>query len=107
VEEDGGMNMSLLIAFKGPNQAIENAITIGNGCALFALMSMIWLAMRHKRRRCPESLFGIGVFLLIAHPAWTISARSGDGGDLKIIASLFVSVLYLFIIVASLISRPR
>jgi hypothetical protein len=59
-------------------------------------------------RRTPESLGPwaalLGALLIAVHPAWTISARSGDCGMMKQFFSLVVAGILVLIVLGQLVS---
>ena len=102
------MNSNLqILACSGPGAmaAIHQSITIGYFCA--ALGGVVTLALgydflRTGKKRFPLSIAG---FLLLIHPAWTVSAIHGDCGFLKRNISygftgLFVALLVIQVVLA-------
>ncbi len=100
--------LHLLLACSGPGagRAIAWSIAIGFICfvyAAFVEVQLLFLYLCRSGKRWPV-YWGFG--LLVLHPAWTVSARHGDCGMMKEIASLVFSiVLTVFLVIQNYAAR--
>jgi hypothetical protein len=67
----------------GTQAHIENSILIGYVCGAWAGCVTAWLWWWARKRGKLRAVLMVALILLAVHPAWTISARSGDCGQLK------------------------
>jgi len=95
------MNASILFACKGPWAAlsIQQSTIVGYYCA--AAGAVISLALLRESLRGYEVglRFALAFILLVLHPAWTVSAESGDCGAFKLQTSLLATVVYFGLLI--------
>ncbi|MEK0451666.1 MAG: hypothetical protein RL088_3934 [Verrucomicrobiota bacterium] len=100
----------VFLACSGPGaaNAIAKSDSIGDYCAGFAALVTLALYLLCLRRNGKAWPAYAGSFLLLLHPAWTVSSRGGDCGLFKRDASYFVSFVFVAFLVFQLyVSRPN
>jgi hypothetical protein len=102
-------NQIYLLACSGPGaQAyIEHSILIGYICGALAgciTARLCWSAMKQVRSR---AVMVVALILLVIHPAWAMSARSGDCGQLKRELSYVFTGAYTILLGLPWLSRFR
>ncbi len=91
----------LFLACKGPGAmiAIQESTRIGYYCVAFAVVGTLLLIRDRLVGQKPSFVLPVALVLVLLHPAWTISARRGDCGELRVLASyVFTGVLISLLI---------
>lgn len=87
--------------------AIQVAITFGYFCSAAGgviTLALAYDAMRMKRIRLT---LPAAVLILVLHPAWTVSATSGDCGHFKIESSIFFTAVFLSLMIFQYVVSKR
>jgi hypothetical protein len=85
------MNPLLAYSGHGAGAYISAHIFIGAVCAVATLVLLIYtFYLYHCGHIKNYFIVKFLAFCFILHPAWTLSARSGDGGELKVLASYWI-----------------
>jgi hypothetical protein len=100
----------IFLACSGPGAiaAIEQSITIGYFCAAMGGIITLALAYDFLRTRRLRFTLPVSAFMMLIHPAWTVSALHGDCGSLKRAFSCnFTTVFVGLMVYQYLVSRRR
>ncbi len=94
-----------ILACSGPGAwaAIQEAISYGYLCAAIGgviTLSMYLYSIATQRLGFPLAIAGA---MLAIHPAWTVSAVSGDCGQMKVFASEIFTVIFVGLVVIEFI----
>lgn len=98
-----------LLACSGPGAKtyIEQSILIGYVCVALAGCVASWLCWSDLQRGKSRAVLAFALILLAIHPAWTISARSGDCGQLKRELSYLFTGVYAVLLGLPYFSNSR
>ena len=100
-----------IIAFSGPGAGarIQANINIGYICAAGTLALLLFTYFMYHCERIKAGWLVKFLFIsFLLHPAWTLSARSGDGGIMKVNISFFILVVaVLALLIEFLIEQNR
>lgn len=103
------MNISpFILACSGPGAmaTIQKSITIGYFCAAFGAVVTLALAYDFVRARRVRFTLRVAGLLMLVHPAWTVSATSGDCGFFKReVSYIFTAVFIGLLIYQYVVSR--
>jgi len=104
------MNSSLaVLACSGPGAliAIRQNIMIGHFAAAIGAVVVVALVYDALRTRCLRLTLPFAAFMLLVHPAWTISAIHGDCGYFKRDASYFFTAAYFLLLIYQFVVSAR
>jgi len=100
---------AIVLACSGPGagRIISESIRIAHYCAAFGFLVLLVIFYFQRFRAGRMWPLSVSIALLVIHPAWTVSAVSGDCGDSKREASYFVSFLLVGLLLYQIYASHR